>query len=476
MNDNQIAVAVSDNQYPVFPRWVIGGTSIGEGLVKPLCAVNSRLPEFMFMPAVTLLLNYLGGKVHIETNRIMPSFFLVMIGRSGKVIKNSCVSDAAEYFHSAGILDSAKATPGMTMVVTDPKSDVDLGRTMKSWNNRNAVIYFPKLERFARTSMYNHGTFEASLLAMYESGTFSNTLKSKRDSFSFPYNSYCVSLISCASDGDFHKQWPKIASLNSGLADRTFFLLQPEKLDDMIPYTYVNTVAGAIQTKTLIERALVLGTYRFTPEATQLLEMNFNRLGNRAGIRVEKLALYFAVDLGKSEIDESCVERALAVARYEVQIKKYLKTFNQTPGGVLQGEIVQFLRKNGGTVTERELNREIHPERLGSFLWDRVYGGLIRAGWIAETGTGKKGDPKQIVLMRLPEETPVETPVSPVEPSHPSLIALELTGKLAAARRILRLDAEQLYRYGADLNSKLNGSPLDQEEIQKIADTVAKAA
>src|SRR6266404_3336529 len=104
MNDNQIAVAVSDNQYPVFPRWVIDGTSIGEGLVKPVCAVNSRLPEFMFMPAVTLMLNYLGLKVTVEDRQIIPSFFLLAIGKNG-TFKTSSVQDAIEYFNVAGIVN-----------------------------------------------------------------------------------------------------------------------------------------------------------------------------------------------------------------------------------------------------------------------------------------------------------------------------------------------------------------------------------
>lgn len=144
-------------------------------------------------------------------------------------------------------------------------------------------------------------------------------------------------------------------------------------------------------------------TYRFSDET--MLEMNINRLGNRVENRVEKMALFFAVDLGRDEIDEGCIERALAIANYELGVKKYLAAFESTTKeGALQGEIIQLLQRNGGAVTTRELDRALHPERHGTFLWSRVYGGLINAGWIAETGTGRKGDPKQIVLMRLPEE------------------------------------------------------------------------
>jgi hypothetical protein len=66
--------------WPVFPEWVFQDTSIYRGLVKPYCDANSRQPEFLFMPSLVLLMNYIGLKVKIENKEITPSFYLVMIG------------------------------------------------------------------------------------------------------------------------------------------------------------------------------------------------------------------------------------------------------------------------------------------------------------------------------------------------------------------------------------------------------------
>ncbi len=52
--------------YPVFPNWVMKGTSLYEGFVQPVCEQNSRIPYFMFLPAAALMLNYLGKKVRVE--------------------------------------------------------------------------------------------------------------------------------------------------------------------------------------------------------------------------------------------------------------------------------------------------------------------------------------------------------------------------------------------------------------------------
>jgi bifunctional DNA primase/polymerase-like protein len=50
---------ISAVAYPEFPRWVMNGTSLYEGFIQPICAENTRFPEFMFMPSVTLMLTTL---------------------------------------------------------------------------------------------------------------------------------------------------------------------------------------------------------------------------------------------------------------------------------------------------------------------------------------------------------------------------------------------------------------------------------
>src|SRR5262249_34771299 len=79
-------VQIPITPYPVFPLDIMRDTSIFEGLVKPVCEQNSRYPEFMFLPAYTVLLNYLGGKVKVKDwgkDIILPSIFLCMVGRKG---------------------------------------------------------------------------------------------------------------------------------------------------------------------------------------------------------------------------------------------------------------------------------------------------------------------------------------------------------------------------------------------------------
>jgi hypothetical protein len=392
--------------YPKFPDWVFKGTSLYEGAIKPVCAVNSRYPEFMFMPGVALMLNYLALKVNIKGKKLIPSLYIVCIGRKGKVIKSSSADDMVQYLKDAGVVGyggpGVRNAEGHSLVWTIGSPE-GLGLEMTRTNCKNAVLFYDELSALTSKAGIEGSSLATSLLTMYESGNFSNVIKSRRESYNFDPRTYCTSLIACTTDQNFHKNWARLAGGSSGLDERFFFLYQPEILSEVTPYQYVNTVEAAQVTKKLLEKAVQQAVYSF--DDTTPLDMKANALGNRVEVRAEKFALYFAVDLGKDSVDEDCVERALALSEYELSVKKYLKTFEaSTVEGSLQNELIQLLQRNGGSVTEREMNRVMHPERHGTSLWFKVYEGLIRAGWIMEVGNGVKGDPKRIQLMQLPEE------------------------------------------------------------------------
>jgi hypothetical protein len=238
---------------------------------------------------------------------------------------------------------------------------------------------------------------------MYESSKFANTVKSRKETYNFEQNTYCTSLIACTTDKNFLQHWSKMAGGSSGLDERFFFLYQPEVLVDLKPYTYVDTKDAALETRKRIDKAVNQQLYRITDMTP--LEMKINKLGNRSEIRAEKLALYFAIDLGRDEIDEECVDRAIAICEYEIAVKKYLKTFESlTKESALQNEIIQALQRNAGKIDKRKLERIIHPMRHGTTLYNQCFIGLVKSGYIVQQGTGVKNDPAMVILMRNVED------------------------------------------------------------------------
>ena len=398
-------VEIAAVPYPKFPRWVMKGTSLYEGLVKPVCDVNTRFPEFMFMPAVVLMLNYVGLKITVEGKKIVPGLFLASIGRKGQIIKSSSVNDGIEYLEAAGFVKHASGAitnaEGKSLVWT-VGSPEGLGLEMARTNCKNAVLFYDELGTLTKKAHIDASTMGMNLLTLAESGKFANTIKSKRETYSFDPGTYCASIIACNTDKTFVKNMAPLLAAADGLDERFFYLYQPDPATwpKMIGYRYVNTLEGAVETRKRVIKAMEQKTFKFG-DLTVLDEAV--AINNRLGSKAEKLALYFAIDLGKDIIDDDCVERAVELAKYDWAVKNYLKVPEAyTKEGLLQGEIISLLMRSGGKMLWRDMDRVIHPERYGTRFWDYTWDGLVNSGWIKETGTGSKGDPKMVTLLRKP--------------------------------------------------------------------------
>ncbi len=89
---------------PVFPSWVLTGTSVNEGLVKPALGTSSKHDLFIFMPTVQIIMNYLSGRVRIQGGRQRFNLYLSLISPYGKFFKSSAAELAQSYCRQAGML------------------------------------------------------------------------------------------------------------------------------------------------------------------------------------------------------------------------------------------------------------------------------------------------------------------------------------------------------------------------------------
>lgn len=410
--------------HPKFPEWVMEGTSIYENFVKPYCDTNCRYPEFMFMPAMALLLNYLGTKVHIEGKQSMPlSIYMLLIGRKGKLFKSASVRDAMEYFRLMGLLEHA--SPNVR--VADAKSMVWSAGSPEGFllgvnaaNCKNAVLFYDELVTLVNKAGIDSSNMIGSLLSAYEGSKLQNAVKERKNNYSFEPLSYCISMLTCVTDQDFRKRWSRLAGDDNGLDERFFFLFQPETFRPMTPLEDVSFAEGALKTRALIDKAVQQRAYKITDSSPLKSVMNSNdknhelcvgrwgKVTGRCEQRAEKWALAFAVDLGRDEIDEECIERGLALSKYELEVKNWLKTFEaETKEARNQQEAMYWIERSGGTIEKHKLERLLHTERIGIYQWTMAYKSMVMAGWIAETGTGIKGDPiiiHQLIRMEPEEE------------------------------------------------------------------------
>jgi hypothetical protein len=395
-------VRINAIPYPVFPTWVFGGIPAFNKWVKPFCKVNSRYPEYMMLPLMVLILNYLGTKgVRIEYKGFPLSIYLLLVGRKGRVIKSSSAQDAMKLCQNMGILN--KFSEGITnadakTLVFTMGSSEGLGLAMDRTQCKSAVLFYDEFSKLVAKMGIENSSFANDLSTCYESQDFANGTKSRKESFQHPAGSYCLSLIGCTTDRSYPRMAAKLFASVDGMDERFFVLYQPEVLKDVEPMTDMPIPDDVVtETKAAIDRALEKRVYSID-DSEPLRPIS--KLGNRVEIRAEKWALAFAILLGRDLIDGGCVERGVALAKYEDQVKRYLQVGEAiTREGSFQREIRLHAERAGGRIKLRDLQRLVRHDDIGTENWRKLYGGLLGAGIFAESGTGVPGDPKIVTVL-----------------------------------------------------------------------------
>lgn len=393
--------------YPVFPRWVMEGTSIYNGFAKPYCEHNSRIDYFMWMPCAAMMMNYLGTKVNVPFSSWKPSFYVVLIGQRGLTNKSSSMKDAMRYLNFASVLSnyskSIKNADGKS-IVWSPGSAEGLGTDMQRINCKNAVLFYDELSTLVSKASIEGSSLYSALLQMYDSNNFANSVKTKKDTFDVEEGSYCATLITATTDKKFVELWSKLAGEDTGLNDRFTWILEPKELPRKRLEHVVNFNEAALVTRKFIDLAVNKKKYEFFDKSP--LQKMLELYDNRAAARAEKWALYFAIDLGLPEIDEDCVERGIELVKYEYAVKDYLRTFeaNNDESAIQQG-ILRVLRLKGGTMQKRDIERGLNSYKYGLSIWNKAYYALVNGGYIVEDGKGVKNSPCVVRMLRTMSES-----------------------------------------------------------------------
>lgn len=389
-------------EYPLFPRHVMFGTSIYEGFVKQYCESNSRIDYFMWMPTAVMMMNYLGTKITVPFISWKPSFYVVLIGKKGRANKSSSIRDAMRFLEFASVLSmyskSIKNADGKS-IVWEAGSPEGLGTDMMRTNCKNAILVYDELSALVGKASIEGSGMSSALLKLYDSNSFSNSIKTKKDTFNIDPGTYCATLITATTDRKFAELWSQLAGEDTGLNDRFTWVLEPKNLPPLKLEHAVNYNEAALATRKVIDVAVTKGTYQFFDKTP--LQRILEVYGNRTAARAEKWALYFAIDLGLDEVDEDCVARGIEIVKYEESVKDYLMTFEaKNDESAIQQGVVRLLKKNGGTMEKRDVERALKANKYGLSVWRKSFYALVQEGFIVIEGKGCKGDPCVVRMTR----------------------------------------------------------------------------
>jgi hypothetical protein len=262
-------------------------------------------------------------------------------------------------------------------------SSEGFGLAMAGINGKHAILFNDELGKLVAKAGIENSSLPHDLLSWYESNDFGNTVKSKKDSFAFEANTYTFGWQWCTTTRGFNRHWPKIAGAVSGMEDRMFFVVSPEKPKPAGAYHLPLMDEAAKATYAAIEAATLKGVYEFA----QWDDVNAiaNGMNPRTMQMLFALALYFAIDLKKDKIDLDCLTRAKELVAFRDQSTAFLSPIEaDNEQGRLQQEITRELRQHKGKMTHRDLCRELHANRVGTDRWKAAYWGLVSEGYIAD--------------------------------------------------------------------------------------------
>jgi Bifunctional DNA primase/polymerase, N-terminal len=363
---------------PEFPTWVLAKTSLNEGLVDPVVKSSAKFQQFVFLAGVQLFLNSLAWKVRINGQLINLNMFLGYVSPAGKFFKSSSAELAQKYFNEAGLL--AKLRPSVTnadgkIMVAQAGSPEGFGLAMTRVNGSRGLLYYDELSTYVSKAGIEGSSLANTLLTYYGAGDTGNLIKSQKESFSFEAGSYCFSWLWCTTTKGFRTQWPKIAQSETGIADRMFFVLSPKQPKAAGLYHDPYLGEASRKTRALIDKAIDQGNYYY--EDLDFVQEQIAGLNPRSQEMLQKLALYFAVDLGRDDIGNECVARARALVDYRQRCHAFLDPIEaDNPQARLQQEMIQEIRRNGGKMTRRSFCQNLHSSRAGSNSWAFAYNGI----------------------------------------------------------------------------------------------------
>ena len=389
-------------EYPLFPTHVMFDTSIYEGFAKPSCATSSRIDYFVWLPTAVMMMNYIGQKVSVPFRSWKPNFYIVIIGDAGESHKSSSIKAAMRYMEQTGCVahygKDIKSADGRSLIFEVGSSE-GLGTDMMRTNCKNVILYYDELSALVSKARIDGSSLNSTLLKMYDSNGFSNSIKAKKDTFNILPDTYCTSLITATTTEKFNELWSQLGGADSGLDQRFTFVLQPEVLPAPELEKFADYNDAARITRQRIEAAVNRREFNFfdTTPFKRILEVH----GSRIQIRAEKWALYFAIDMGLSEIDEDCVYRGIEMAKYEHAAEKYMEKYEAlNDDSHIQQGILKQLRRRKGEMRLIELQENMHAWEYGLYIWNRSFSLLVTSGYIAVSGNGRKGSPKMVHMLR----------------------------------------------------------------------------
>ena len=353
-----------------FPGHVMGGFA-GEFATLYSSHLESP-PQFFFMAALTNLGAVLCNRLTVESEiRPQPRLYTLLLADSADDRKSTAVDKTNDFFRWA--ISDFSICFGVGSAEGLQKKLEESPRLLLSFDELKSFVSKCKIESSVLLSCVNT-LFESN---RYESRTKTSEIRLE--------NVY-VSLLAASTIATYQNTWTS-AFLDIGFINRIWIVPGGSKRRFSIPpkapegeRTRLRLMLGDVLRH--VGEHLEL---KLTPDAHALYDAWYMNLGSsmhtkRLDTYAMRLMPLLAANDFKNEIDVPTVTKVIDLCNHQLVVRQLYDPIDADNETAKMEEKIRRVLRVKGTITERELKRNIHAERSGLWIYSAAVKNLGIAG------------------------------------------------------------------------------------------------
>jgi Bifunctional DNA primase/polymerase, N-terminal len=413
-----------------YPYWCWNGTLYED--FATICGENNVVPKEYFIEAVKTVVGAICG------HRIFPfktlsqesRFYTILIGPGGSG-KSSAARWSKDLFIGTGMLYELSQSGAFSNIGCAQGSFASSSGLIKNGFAKNSRIlqYYDEattmIEKFGITG--SGDSFLDAVNQLYESGAMPQ-LTTKDDKGQSPTAGRLVhnSILGCTTKEKWAASFIRTNSESSGFFQRLNIITNDS--DERVanfndPDLSVLRDQFVRKIQPLEYQEVIVSK---TPEASDIFEKWYsskrvewkelpNDVTGRVQVMVQRNASHLAWLMSGDDItpdpekalipievicDEDIMERAIALAEYQVEARKGHQPVQGRNDQAMAENLIRVVVQRSGYISRSKLQREIRADRYGVHIFDRAINNLCQEGLIkigVREGEAKRGRKAQVI-------------------------------------------------------------------------------
>jgi len=343
--------------------------------------------SFLYLVFLTYFGAGIARKVTLNSElRPEPRLFTAIIGESADTRKSTALRLGDEFFRSlgpawpAGVLYGVGSAEGIAAELKECPA---------------LILHFDELKSFVDKAKAEHSVALPMVSTLFERDVYDNRVKAERVSVRGASLSLLAACTSETYATMFDSRFFAIGFLN-----RLFVVVDRATASIPIPRSVPEAQVDALRRR--VRDALATIDREYTqhglravslpvdPDALGLFTRWYeSRTGSiferRLDTYAHRLMVLLAASSGRMRVDRTVMEAVLALVRYQLDARREADPVDaESTIAKLEEKIRRTLAR--GALSDRDLKRRVHYDRVGIWAWETALGNLIRVGEVARNG------------------------------------------------------------------------------------------